>query len=389
MAEPILTQTIGVTLKLRPTCAQAATMQRWLWHLTAVYNWAVKTIERDAERRVYRSTFDMYALVNGHSRRLEIPRSAIRGTIGTAHNAWQRAFHRVSRRPKLKGRRRPLNSIAFSQANKRPIRGRRIYLAGLGEVRFHEQAIPDGKIVCLRVVKRASGWYVCLFMNAAPRTIPRVAAGQIGIDPGFSSLLTLSSGELIEHPKELKVAALRLAQAQRGKRRRLTARIQERIANRRKNRNHHLSRQLVAENTFIAFSKDRIKAIEKRFGKSTASAAHAQLRSQLRYKSLTGGTKFIEVPSRNSTRTCSACGALTGPTGWSGLTVRQWTCGCGAEHERDVNAARNTLFAALGTSVESRREAASGIASKATSRGSCLVAWGPLPCTTADLSTPI
>lgn len=48
----------------------------------------------------------------------------------------------------------------------------------------------------------------------------------------------------------------RLAQAQRGHRRRLTARLLERTASQRKDRNHKLSRWLVSENRLIAWSKD-------------------------------------------------------------------------------------------------------------------------------------
>lgn len=33
-------------LKLRPS--QERVLNRWLWHLTGVYNWALKKIERDA-----------------------------------------------------------------------------------------------------------------------------------------------------------------------------------------------------------------------------------------------------------------------------------------------------------------------------------------------------
>jgi transposase len=113
---------------------------------------------------------------------------------------------------------------------------------------------------------------------------------------------------------------------------------------------------LVAENQFIAFSKDNHSIIRKRFGKSVASSGHAQLRQMLSYKSkcrTDGLGVYVEVDSRNSTKTCSACGALSGPTGLSGLKVRQWTCAhCGAEHDRDVNAAINTLIAGAGLAHE-------------------------------------
>lgn len=119
----------------------------------------------------------------------------------------------------------------------------------------------------------------------------------------------------------------------------------------------------MSENTLIAFSKDSSKGMARSFGKSVTSAAHHQLRSMLARKSLLGGAEYIEVPGRNSTKTCSACGALTGPSGYTGLKVRQWACReCGSQHDRDVNAARNTLAAGLGMSLENSREAMAGIA---------------------------
>jgi transposase len=168
-------------------------------------------------------------------------------------------------------------------------------------------------------------------------------------------LLTTSGGEIIEHPREFEAGARRLRQAQRGNNKTLASRLQERIANRRKDRNHKLSRQLVAENDLIAFSADRHKGLAKKFGKSVSSSSHYQLRRMLSYKSRAGGTKYVEVDSKCSTKTCSDCGAQSGPTGWSGLAVRQWRCSeCGTLHDRDTNAARNTLQAALGMLSQER-----------------------------------
>ncbi len=350
---------IQVQLKLRPTKAQERQLNHWLWHLTAVWNWAIKTIEREPRL----SSFDIKQRLRGHSQRMGMSAYALQGTAGTAYNAWQRTFRGIARRPRLKGRRRPLSSIAFDHWDSAP-KGRRIAVPVLGPMRFHAQEIPVGKVICARIVRRASGWYLCLFVKADPVAIAVVADGQVGIDPGFSSLLTFSTGEKVEHPHEWRRGEARLGQAQRGRRKRLAARLQERIANRRKNRNHHLSRRLVAENQLIAFSADHHANIARRFGKSVSSAGHSQLRSMLAYKSLSGGREYIEVSSRNSTRACSACGALTGPTGWGGLKVREWDCSaCGAHHDRDVNAAVNTLIAGRGARLKNRREAVSGTAS--------------------------
>jgi putative transposase len=352
---------IACVLKLKPRPAQERQMVRWLWCLTGAYNWALSTIEQDAKHGVYRSQWSVERLVNGHGAKIGVPQKVLNGTVRTAYVAWRRTFKKLAQRPRRKGRRNRLNSFLIVDCLRQPGLDR-IYLTGLGVVKFHRQDIPEGRVSQMRVIRKPSGWYLCLAIHAEPR--PIIAGdGMVGIDPGFSSLLTLSTGEKVAHPRELAIGAQRVAQAQRGNRRRLTARLLERQASRRQNRNHHLSRRLVSENRIIVWSKDRSSAIARVFGKSVTSAGHQQLRRQLAHKSRSGGARFLEVDSRNSTRTCSACGALTGPTGWAGLKVRQWACACGALHDRDVNAALNTLNAGLGTSHKSSREAASGIAS--------------------------
>ncbi|MDQ3231468.1 MAG: transposase [Pseudobdellovibrionaceae bacterium] len=52
---------------------------------------------------------------------------------------------------------------------------------------------------------------------------------------------------------------------------------------------------------------------------------------------------MLEINERNSTVTCSVCLQKTGPRGLMGLGIREWSCVCGAVHDRDHNAARNIL----------------------------------------------
>lgn len=343
---------IQCQIKLKLTARQERVLARHLYHLTSVWNWAISKVPRDAAAGIHHSSLAFRNLLNGHGRKIGLPQDAVCGTLWTAYVAWERCFKKIARRPRFKGKRNRLNSIAFAHGT--TVVNDRVLIPGLGRVRFHKQDVPEGHISQLRVVRRASGWYACLFIKADPAAVPRTASGVVGIDPGFKSLLALSTGEKIEHPRELQEASARLAQAQRGRNRKLTARLQERIRNRRKDRNHKLSRRLVSENVFMAFSKDRISAIKRRFGKSVSSSGHRQLRSMISYKSSrTGDTIYVEPESRNSTRRCSNCRELTGPTGLSGLAVRQWVCsGCGSLHDRDVNAAINVLIAGAGMALE-------------------------------------
>ena len=342
-------------LKLKLSKAQEQQLNEWLPVLAAVWNWGIRKIELDGQDSIYYTPKVFQNLLANHGPKIGIPSHTIQGMLAQAYQAWQRCFKKQSRKPRFKGARNKLNSIPFPDPF-RPAKGNRVAVPGIGRVRFHKQELPEGKIKSGRIVKRASGWYLCLFIDAEPNAIQVTGNGCVGIDPGFNNLLTLSTGEKIEHPRELRQSALRLAQAQRGGNKRLVARIQERIASQRKDRNHKLSRRIVSENQFIAFSADRHRNIAKRFGKSVTDSAHYQLRQMFSYKSkrrTDGLGVYVEPDSRNSTRTCSACGALTGPQGWVGLKVREWDCGaCGAHHDRDTNAGMNALISGAGLAHE-------------------------------------
>jgi transposase len=339
-------------LKLKLTKEQKATLNSWLRILGKIWNFAVRKIELNAKNKVYFSKHKFQNLLAGHSKKLQVPSHTIQGMLLNAYSAWERCFKGISRKPRLKGAKRPCNSIPLPDPIK-IYKNNRVGIPELGKVKLHKQGVPEGKIKCGMICKRASGWYLCLFIDAEPVSIERTGENIVGIDPGFKDLLTLNTGEKIGHPKEFRTAEKRLGQAQRGNRKKLIARIHERVKNKRKDRNHKLSRRLVSENKTIYFLKDNHRAVAKRFGKSVGDSAHGQLRLMLEYKSLNSGTQLVFPENRNSTRTCSTCGALTGPTGLAGLKVRNWKCSvCGAEHERDTNSAQNAYNFGVGLTHE-------------------------------------
>lgn len=64
---------------------------------------------------------------------------------------------------------------------------------------------------------------------------------------------------------------------------------------------------------------------------------------KLAYKSEYYGRQLVQVrPTYASSQICSACGKKNPKL--RNLSIRVWTCpSCGAEQERDVNAAKNIL----------------------------------------------
>jgi putative transposase len=77
--------------------------------------------------------------------------------------------------------------------------------------------------------------------------------------------------------------------------------------------------------------------------RTISDAAWSDLRSMVEYKARWYGRTVIAVDRwLPSSKTCSECGVVLEALP---LNVREWTCRCGAVHDRDVNAARNILAA--------------------------------------------
>ncbi|MEJ6003791.1 RNA-guided endonuclease InsQ/TnpB family protein [Paucibacter soli] len=191
---------------------------------------------------------------------------------------------------------------------------------------------------------------------------------EIGVDLGLKELMTDSNGQKIQAQRFYRDLEPALAVAQRaGKKDRAKA-IHAKIGNRRKDFLHKLSTDLVRQNRSIFVGNVNAAALAKTsMDKSVLDAGWSKFRTMLQYKCDDAGVWFQEVNESFSTVTCSACGARSGPTGQTGLSVRSWTCGCGATHDRDVNAARNILLAGLAARRE-KEQPAPGLRAEAIQR---------------------
>lgn len=332
-----------------------------LWHLTGVYNWAIKTIELRKNLGLSYLEFDMFNLVSGHCKKIGISSVAIQSMVHEAFGTWQRCWSKQNRKPHLKGKRNQLNTILFRSGCKLYPETNQLRLPKSGKVKFHglTTGFPTGKLAsAVRLIKKSSGWYAVLLFDTDHKQITLASNSKIGIDTGFKSLITTSEGQKFTNPKELEKSLNQLAKNQRGKSKKKTARLQEKIANQRKDRNHKISHDLVKNHQEIYITNDKLKGQAKLFGKQIASSGIEQLRQFILYKGSSCGRVVKLVESRYSTMRCSGCEALTGPTGLNNLNIRDWVCeACGAEHDRDVNAAINTLNAGLRYSLEAAKAA--------------------------------
>lgn len=126
------------------------------------------------------------------------------------------------------------------------------------------------------------------------------------------------------------------------------ARVHARIADRRREHLHKLSTQLVRENQTVVIEDLHVRNMlgNHSLARAISDAAWTQMRMMLEYKAAWYGRTVIAVDQwYPSSKTCSACGRINPRMP---LGVRIWVCpGCGTEHDRDVNAAKNILAAGL------------------------------------------
>jgi putative transposase len=130
---------------------------------------------------------------------------------------------------------------------------------------------------------------------------------------------------------------------------------------------HKLSTKLVRENQALVLEDLNVSGMVKnrKLARTISDAGWRQFRTLLESKAIRYGRDF-QVISRwePTSQRCSCCGKMGGK---KPLDVRAWTClYCGAEHDRDVNAAINIKAAgghseALNACVEQRRNARGGL----------------------------
>ncbi|WP_374628501.1 RNA-guided endonuclease InsQ/TnpB family protein [Frankia sp. AgPm24] len=219
---------------------------------------------------------------------------------------------------------------------------------------------PEGAVPSRVTVSRNSRgqYHVSILVDCPIEALP-AAGGQVGVDVGITSLVTLSTGEKIANPRHERTDRARLVRAQRelsrkkkgsanrAKARLKVARIHGRIADRRRDHLHKLSTRLVRENQTIVVEDLTVRNMVRNHGlaRAIADAGWRDLRTMLEYKAGWYGRDVVAVDRwYPSSKTCSSCGTLVEKLP---LNIREWVCRCGVVHDRDVNAARNVLAAGL------------------------------------------
>jgi putative transposase len=296
-----------------------------------------------APKRKWASHYDLQKLCKGAGAELGVHQQ----TIGEVCREFAAARDRNKGAPRFRssfGTHRASGWVPF-QYQSRQVDGNSVTYLGK-RYRFWEggRPLPANAKGGAFIEDALGRWYVCFYVEVEA---PQGGNAAIGMDLGLKSLAALSDGRKVEAPRIYRRHEQRLAIAQRAGNRQRVRRLHAKIKNCRRDFLHKLSTELAGQNALIAVGNVNAKHLARTpMAKSVFDAGWSAFRAMLAYKS----AGYVEVDEKFTTQTCSQCGALPPerPRGIAGLGMRQWECSdCGAIHDRDVNAARNILAAAL------------------------------------------
>ena len=102
-----------------------------------------------------------------------------------------------------------------------------------------------------------------------------------------------------------------------------------------------LARLLCQEYETICIEDLNVKAMQRLYGRKISDLGFSEFVNILKYEASKFGTTIIEINRFfASSQICHCCGEKNSAV--KDLKIRQWTCSkCGANHDRDRNAAIN------------------------------------------------
>ncbi|OIQ77621.1 putative transposase [mine drainage metagenome] len=385
-----------------PTPAQAENLARTFGCVRVVYNWGLEERLRAwKERRQTLRYEDLAAALTRLKQapeRLwlqEVSNVPLQQSLRHLNRAYTNFFARRTQFPTFKSR-RDTQSASY-------MRNGFVWRDGHLTLAKHDaplgirwsRPLPEGaEPSSVTVTRTAAGrHYVSILVEEDVAPLPP-SSRSIGLDFNTGAVVD-STGRVHGVPQRLKDIEARKRRYQRAQRRRIAAakvrmglapnaplpkgsrllvsnnikkagrrvaRVQERIAAIRRDWQHKLTTRIVRENQAIAIEDLAVRGMtasargtaeqpgrrvaqKAGLNRSVLNAGFAELRRQLEYKTAWYGREILVIDRwEPSSKRCSACGNVLPKLA---LSIRRWTCpSCGAEHDRDVNAAKNILAAA-------------------------------------------
>lgn len=358
-------------IRIKPTKIQedklfkSAGVARW------AYNWTIeqqeksykntKKIVQDGELRKaviqLKKTEDFSWLkeVSG-----DIPKQAIKD----ACRAYSQYFKGGFNKPQFKSKKKSKPSF-YNDTSKLKMKNKEVFILKVGWVKTSEQMPVDRKIYNPRIKFDGKYWYITLSYEKDVKK-EKLNEISIGIDLGIKELAVVSDGTIYENINKSKVV-----KAKQKRLRRLQRNVSKKYENNKKGGNFVKTRNIIKKEkeikllhrsltnirlnhlhqttTSIVRTKPKRIVIEdlnvkgmmknKKLAKHISNQKFNEFKRQIIYKSELRGIEVVLADRfYPSSKTCYNCGNIKSDLK---LSDRLYSCECGFEIDRDMNAALN------------------------------------------------
>lgn len=224
----------------------------------------------------------------------------------------------------------------------------------LVKIKQHREIPKNYRIKSCTISKTPSGKYYVSVLTEYEQIInPVKIESVVGLDFAMDGLYVESEqGEKANYPRFYRQSLDKLANEQRilsrkkkgsarwHKQRLVVAKLQEKVANQRKNYLHHKSKELASHFDAVVIEDLNMKGMAQalHFGKSVHDNGWGMFTTFLGYKLKEQGKQLVKIDKWfPSTKKCSCCGAEKPMK----LSERIYNCPCGYTADRDYNSAIN------------------------------------------------
>ena len=358
-----------------PTDEQAKALAQTFGCVRFVYNWGLdqrtKAFQR-GERMNYAQTSAALTQLKKQPETAwlnDVSSVPTQQALRNLQTAFANFFEKRTGYPSFKRKDGKQSAEYTRSAFKFELGNQRLLIAKLGPLKVKwSKHIPVDPTTVTIIRKPSGKYFVSLVVDVQPAPLPETGQS-VGVDFGISRLATLSTGERIANPKYLNRYQRRMKRQQQALARKVkgsnrykrqkqrVAVLHEKIANSRKDTAAKLAWSLVSRFDVICVEDLNLRGMVKNhsLARSLSDAGIGNAIRMIETKAAMHGKTVVKIDRWfPSSKMCSECGALQEQMP---LSIREWTCACGASHDRDENAARNIL--AVGHTVTGRGDSVS------------------------------